>query len=84
MVTLGGDPYSDYSLPCTPHIMPYNSNYSPAIGCWSTSEHAQEPTNDDERVGFSDLDGVTTASTDFADELGVGVFDRGDPCDPYF
>ncbi|CAN0060290.1 unnamed protein product [Ascophyllum nodosum] len=77
LVTLGGDPYSDYSLSGTPHIMPYNSD--PADEYWNPARASHSPDEDD-KGGLSDLDGMAAVPPEL-EPFGPGI---GDPCDPYW
>lgn len=78
-VTLGEDPYSDYSLSVTPSILQY------PLGARGRIPAAEALPGLEEHAGFSDVyDDMGAVPSELTQALAAGVFDAGDPCDPYF
>lgn len=79
-VTLGEDPYSDYSLTESSIIMQY-----PLGDCAATPPEHPPPRLEDQDAGFpKDYDDILGIPSDLTEALAAGVFDAEDPCDPYF
>lgn len=79
-VTLGEDPYSDYSLTGSSIIVQY-----PLGDRVTTPAEHPPPRLEDQDAGFQkDYDDILGIPSDLTEALAAGVFDAGDPCDPYF
>lgn len=79
-VTLGEDPYSDYSLTGSSIIMQY-----PLGDRAATPPEHPPPCIEDQEPGFAkDYDDILDIPSDLTEALAAGVFDVEDPCDPYF
>ncbi|CAM9151605.1 unnamed protein product [Laminaria digitata] len=78
-VTLGEDPYSDYSLTDSSIIIQY-----PLGDRAATPPEHPPPRLENQDTGFAkDYDDILGISSDLTEALAAGVFDA-DPCDPYF
>lgn len=79
-VTLGEDPYSDYTLSGIPRVMQYpgEERAAPSMPQFPPLSAQEDPTNFD-----IVHDAIAGIPADLTEALAADVLE-GDPCDPYF
>ena len=79
-MTLGEDPYSDYSLTGNSIILQYPADDRAP----TPPEHPPPPLEDQDAEFAKDYEEILGIPSDLTEALAAGVFDAENPCDPYF